>query len=958
MQSPFQLVKADQIVDVRPWGTRAAEKLATPEPLLLTVAGLCLLMWLVPMLVPAVVVALLVVFVASKSVGHVLPLRYPQGAKDKKGKKGDGILFLGNMGYSRDRAKRLPLESPLNLFKEVWLSDDDARKHFLIIGSTGSGKSELLKGIFYNALCWGSGFFVADGKADNKLPLDIYAMARMFGRDDDLLWQNFLLAGKTPEQVKSMRRRRTNGTNPVSTADADTIVQMGANLLPKVDGDAKNWQEKALNLWRGEVPALVYLRDHEGAEISIKTFVDYLALPKLEELYAKGYKMAQANGGVWHPDFEGLRAYLEVGLPGFKVERCLKKHKLMPSGPSGGPMSKPEPTEQDSNTYDQHGYRTTQLNPALNLLYKTYGHIFGDKFSEIDMVDVTLNDRILGMLIPSLERSAQEAESLGKLTVAVLRVMMGKNLGADIEGRREQILESKATESDYPYIVALDELGYYFADGIAVMFAQARSLGFSMIAAAQDVEKLTEGSRAAEAGAMLANQVVKLFMRIDDANKTNELIQKYLEKVTVALRKNYVWNDTFGHKRMQEVSIEEIPSVTLQGLQGLGAGEVVVSAMGTSFKMKSFYIGERLAKNKRENFHINRFLQVRGLTSDEVAEESLPIDVANDPHVKGQKLKDLLSGEGDVPDMRELAARGPYAQDHEKAMQMIAAVQRALAQAPSSLKGSQRAVVMFEAARRFLRPEVSEPVAGAVTGRSSGAASPVSRNTHEGEEATVTPQQALEAVDVLLSRGAAPVAKPSGALIEDGSGTGHAAAPLEMVDDDPLAFLNEGRPLVRKPAQDVIGAVPVSAPVQSLARPELAAVDVTGASAALESALLTAFGAAFVFDLAPAHAAQGERPQELMPSADSAWIGRALEGAETGLASKGDTLVGMTKETITSFVELEKALGNPRPAEAAAAIEQIVAQQTTPDALPETGADFDDIASLVDLIDSTASGGR
>jgi len=198
------------------------------------------------MLAPVWAILAAVIIVSSGSVGKLLPFRYPPSAKDpnKKGKNGDGILFLGNLTYDSNKQNRLPLENAADKFKEVWLADDDLRKHFLILGSTGSGKSELLKSIFFNALCWGSGFFVADGKADNKLPLDNYALARWFGRDDDLLTLNFLLAGKTPEQVRKMRRRRTNKTNPFSTADADTIIQMGANLLPKVDGDAKNWQER------------------------------------------------------------------------------------------------------------------------------------------------------------------------------------------------------------------------------------------------------------------------------------------------------------------------------------------------------------------------------------------------------------------------------------------------------------------------------------------------------------------------------------------------------------------------------------------------------------------------------------------------------------------------------------------------------------------------------------------
>lgn len=610
MASQYEVNRTDQLVDVRPWETRIAEKLGDPEVLAVVTIGLVVLTLMVPILMILTVPLMLTIFVASNSVESLLPLRYPPSVLQPESKKlGDGIWYMGNMEFSKDKDNRLPLESAADKFKEVWSAGDDMRMHALIIGSTGSGKSELLKGIFFCALCWGSGFFVADGKADNKLPLDNQNMARFFGRDDDVLQLNFLMAGSTPKQVRTSRLRRTNKMNPVSNADADTIQQMGANLLPKVDGDAKNWQEKALTLWRGMVPVLCWKRDNEAMDMSVTTYVDYLALSKLEELYCQGYKMSLSNDGVWDEAFLGLKSYFEVGLPGFKIERCLRKYGLLPKKhPTGG---KPEPEDQESVVFDQHGYRATQLNPALNLLDKTYGHIFQDKFSEIDMVDVTLNNRILMMLIPSLEKSSQEAESLGKLAIACLRVMMGKNLGAAIEGKRERILESKATESAYPYVIALDELGYYFSDGIAVMFAQARSLGFSMFAAAQDIEKLTEGSRAAEAGAMLANQVMKIFMRIDDANKTNEMIQKYLGKVNVALKETYEYREGFGQKRMQDVKLTEVSAATLTHLQKLGKGKAVVNTMGKTFKIAAFYVGGFLGKYPLQNFHVNRFLQDR-----------------------------------------------------------------------------------------------------------------------------------------------------------------------------------------------------------------------------------------------------------------------------------------------------------------------------------------------------------
>ena len=399
---------ARRVVDVRPAGTQYAEWLSEKFNLFVITVPLLVFAAIIPVISPILFIVIIVHIIIHKVTKPILPFRYPAGntERDHKGKKGTGILLLGNVDS----------DSEYERFKEIWQSDDDLRKHMLIIGSTGSGKSETLKGIFFNSLCWASGFFVADGKADNKLPTDTFTMVRSFGRDDDLLFLNFLLGGKTPEQVRKSRRRRTNKINPVSSADADTIIQMGANMLPKVEGEGKNWQEKALNLWRAVIQALCYLRDTdipgiERADLSISTIIDYLALPKVEELFIEGHKESLIKG-EWSHGFNGVKAYLESGCPAYKVDKLLAKHGFVDAPPpgSGRPAAGGKAFEQDSMAFEQHAYRTSQLMPVLNLLDKTYGFIFRDKFAEIDMIDATLNNRILVMLIPSLEKSAQEAD--------------------------------------------------------------------------------------------------------------------------------------------------------------------------------------------------------------------------------------------------------------------------------------------------------------------------------------------------------------------------------------------------------------------------------------------------------------------------------------------------------------------------------------------------------------------
>ena len=932
----------DVVVDVRSAGTQYAEWLSRRVNVSMIVVPLLALSALVPMLAPLMLVVAVGHLVAHRVSQARAAFAYPacNDEPDHAGKPGQGILLLGETESS----------SEFERFKEVWLSDTDLRKHLLIIGATGAGKSETLKGLFFNALCWSSGYFIADGKADNKLPTDGLTQARSFGRDDDILFLNFLLAGHTPEAVRKSRRRRSNKINPISSTDADTIIQMGANMLPKVEGDGKNWQEKALNLWRSVVRALCYLRDTEGWDLSVATIVEYLALPKCEELYMRGYEESLRRGD-WSYGFAGIKAYLETGCPAFKVDKLLAKHGYgdapAPMAGQRGAMQSAKAFEQEAQAYEQHAYRSSQLLPVLNLLDGTYGYIFRDKYPEIDMVDVALNNRILCLLIPSLEKSSQEAENLGKLGIACLRVMMGKNLGAEIEGTRRELLTSRATNAPYPFPVALDELAYYFSDGIAVMFAQARSLGMCLIAAAQDLEKLTEGTRAAEAGSMMGNQVGKLFGRIDDAGKTWEFIQKILGKVRVAMRSTFD-RGLVGYKRSRDLEMREIDRVPLKNMQQQRAGEAVFNSVGQTVRIKSFAVIKDMERHQRADFFVLRFLQVAPPTDEEVMAHTIPISRVDDPVERGVRMLKVLRYE---------SARSKRPPAPHPAIDAVRAMAESL---PMSTRAPERAIALYQAARR------------AVLGVASAVPDEVSDGTDQVRQRHDARVQELLGDQVLAP--AADRSEQAQALLDDDVGL------------DPLAFLES--PFERKPADVLFGDVARTEaslkPPASSASPAPAAAAASSAAGAIQeradlvdgagsgASPLDAFiagGQSLSLSRLPVGAAQPARdtvPEGLAgesrhaaeaatlnalvgmgpePGGGSGWVMQAVGQASMTLRERADQgllVVGFTPDATRQVEQLEEALGSQEPAAAAKRLEVVVASKVTPDL--KTDAPLDDDA--------------
>ncbi|MGE4351199.1 MAG: TraM recognition domain-containing protein, partial [Bdellovibrionales bacterium] len=135
--------------------------------------------------------------------------------------------------------------------------------------------------------------------------------------------------------------------------------------------------------------------------------------------------------------------------------------------------------------------------------------------------------RILVGLIPSLEKSGDEAANLGKIVVASLKGMMGATLGNTVEGSWENAIGSKQTRSASSFMTVFDEVGYYTAPGMAVMAAQARSLGFSLIFAAQDLPSMEKRIKQ-EAQSILANCNLKIFGKLEDPGDTQTFFKNHV----------------------------------------------------------------------------------------------------------------------------------------------------------------------------------------------------------------------------------------------------------------------------------------------------------------------------------------------------------------------------------------------------------------------------------------------
>lgn len=501
----FERKWTDLLRDIRPLYVRLGEWMAKPRHAFVCIYMLAATLVIYPSTVyvaDLIFIIFLVYFWWLVRRPRKLPFKMPADSKLKdlsnigpgRSGKPEGILYLGNIK---------------NTSEEVWFSNSDARTHILYLGTTGAGKTEGLKSIVTNALCWGSGFVYIDGKADTDLWSSLSALCRRFGRDDDLMVLNYMTGN-------SNARAPSNTMNPFSSGSASYLTNMLVSLMPEAEGDNAMWKERAVSLISSLMPALVWKRDNQDMPLSVSTIRDALNLHKIIQL---------SRDDALPKDFrESIKGYLNT-LPGYVDEAFDDNGKEKPMGPD-------QPMVDTTTVRQQHGYLTMQFTRALQSLGDDYGYIFDAQDADVDMIDVVLNRRILIVLIPALEKSGDETANLGKIVVATLKGMMGSTLGATVEGESSTVIENKPTHSSTPFMTIFDEVGYYTVAGMAVMAAQARSLGFSLVFSAQDLPALQKRVKE-ESRSITGNCNIKIFGKLQDPTDTKDFFERQAGKALI-----------------------------------------------------------------------------------------------------------------------------------------------------------------------------------------------------------------------------------------------------------------------------------------------------------------------------------------------------------------------------------------------------------------------------------------
>lgn len=510
-----------------------------------------------------------------------LPFKMPQrlGEDDyndlipgtNKPKKSKGIYFFGNDKKTND---------------ELWFSNDDMRTHALIFGSTGSGKTVALTSISFNALIQGSGFIYVDGKGDNTLYANIFSMVRYMGREDDMLLINFMTGAR--DIIGPQERRISNTMNPFATGSSGMLSNLISGMMESggSSGDGDMWKGRAIAFVEALMKVLVAMRDAGHILLDANAIRNYFGLDRIEamaedRIFIRDGQYSISLEGMPSVILEPITNYLST-LPGYNKERKGK---------------------QVSQVFEQHGYITMQLTRVFTSLADTYGHILRTKLAEVDLKDVVLNRRILVVLLPALEKSPDELSNLGKVIISSLKSMMAAGLGDAVEGSYQDLILKKPTNADTPFLCVLDEYGYYAVKGFAVVPAQARSLGFSVIFAGQDLPAFQKASKE-EAASIGANTNIKICMKLEDPTDTWDFFMKTAGDAYVTTVDSFNaggGNMAGGYMDSKSAKAEKRSRIDLLDLKDQDVGEAHFFFQSNIVRARIFYANPQPCHNMRLN---------------------------------------------------------------------------------------------------------------------------------------------------------------------------------------------------------------------------------------------------------------------------------------------------------------------------------------------------------------------
>ena len=403
------------------------------------------------MVIHGVAIFIIVLYLIDSIWGNYFKQSVPTELKFRSSKinKKDKKTMLKNgigLGYTTDSGDYISISYDMLLY------------HVLLLGSTGSGKTSIMRFMLWQNVVNGGGGIFIDGKMDYSDFQDFYNLCFVVGRHKDIL------------VVSPGNPNKSNTYNPVINGDTQEIASRIISLLP---------QDARADFYRNEgFKALVVLIS------AIKKLTDVFNMTDLSILMSNENALLFLEKELINK-YPNDKATLEFSLylDGYRENGKLNFAKL--KGNISGTASKPF-------TFGLGDLATicNDYNPDVNLL------------------ECIKNNKIVYVMLPTMGKPDASKE-FGKIFMSDFRTVVS------------WLQDDTSLRPKIPYLVIMDEAGGYANENWDTLFQQCRSARISLVVSAQSVANFNDVSDTFF-DKIKENTIISIFMKLqsDESKET------------------------------------------------------------------------------------------------------------------------------------------------------------------------------------------------------------------------------------------------------------------------------------------------------------------------------------------------------------------------------------------------------------------------------------------------------
>lgn len=362
----------------------------------------------------------------------------------------------------------------------LFLSDEEIAEHMLIVGGGGYGQKEFQLSFLYRAILRGGGALYLNMHGDLGVAGKIAAWSDKAGRSKDLINLAFPSAGAPLSGYKPVC------FNPFDVMDAETAAKsivVGAN--ENRDHEGHLYTEVAVEMHRGLLSCLFWLRDNKGLYVDAKVIQDHLDF--------EAFVSISKRKDIPKEYLKEVSSYLQRMLV-LGEEEARKQHTCFQIMSVG----------------------------CLRLMTEQYPEIFTSGRNDLDFSSVIAKQQIVSVTFPSLARSSDHVIFLSLLVLGAFECCV----------RKVSCTSKKSGAASHPPFLVLSTEGGLARVGD--LCREGRANGLAMVLATAAPSSLRRISDK-EAEDIMSNTSTKIFMHVDEKQAaTDATIAKDTESADLA----------------------------------------------------------------------------------------------------------------------------------------------------------------------------------------------------------------------------------------------------------------------------------------------------------------------------------------------------------------------------------------------------------------------------------------